>query len=61
MVKYGVKIPNSVKEAEQFDAEEGNTLWADAIKVEINYLLMISITLVTNLKRLPTHISQHDF
>ena len=37
--KYGYKIPNSHEEAMQFDAENGNTLWADAEALEIEQLL----------------------
>ena len=29
--KFGIKLPNTVKEALQFDNENGNTLWYDAI------------------------------
>ena len=37
--KYGFKVPNSHAEAMQFDKENGNTLWADAEKLEISQLL----------------------
>ena len=33
--KYGIKIPKSVKEAIQFDSENGNTLWWDALMAEM--------------------------
>ena len=33
-MKYGVKVPRNVEEALQFDRENGNTLWQDAIKLE---------------------------
>ena len=33
--KYGIKIPKNVYEARQFDHENGNTLWWDAICKEI--------------------------
>ena len=33
--KYGVRVPRNVKEALEIDAENGNTLWADAIKLEM--------------------------
>ena len=33
--KYGVHMPKSVKEAYEIDKENGNTLWADAIKKEM--------------------------
>ena len=31
--KYGIRIPNNVKEAMEIDKENGNTLWMDAIKL----------------------------
>jgi hypothetical protein len=33
--KFGIKIPKTVAEARQFDAENGNTLWWDAILKEM--------------------------
>ena len=33
--KYGVRMPKSVKEAYEIDKENGNTLWAHAIKKEM--------------------------
>ena len=33
--KFGIAIPNNVKEALQLDKENGNTLWADAIATEM--------------------------
>ena len=29
--KFGVRVPKSVKQALQFDQEDGNTLWKEAI------------------------------
>ena len=37
--KYGIKVPRNYKEAVQFDKENGNTLWQDAIKKEMNQIL----------------------
>ncbi len=34
-VKFGIKIPNSVREALILDSENKNSLWADAIKKEM--------------------------
>jgi hypothetical protein len=34
--KYGIQVPKTVKEALQFDRENGNTYWADAIKKEMS-------------------------
>ena len=33
--KYGIRIPKSVKEAKQIDAENGDTMWQDAIAMEM--------------------------
>ena len=33
--KYGVRIPKSVKEAKEIDEENGNTLWMNAIQLEM--------------------------
>ena len=40
-MKYGVIIPHCVKHAMELDTETGNTLWADAIKKEIDSLLWL--------------------
>ena len=36
--KFGVRIPRNVKEALQFDEENKNTYWQDAIKLELDQL-----------------------
>ena len=33
--KYGIKIPTSVKHAEEIDRKNKNTLWMDAISLEM--------------------------
>ncbi len=33
--KYGVRIPKSIKEATEIDKENGNTLWRDAVRLEM--------------------------
>ena len=33
--KYGIRVPRSIKEAIEIDKENGNTLWMDAIKLEM--------------------------
>ena len=33
--KFGIKIPRTIKEARELDAENGNTLWQDAITKEM--------------------------
>ena len=35
MHKYGIKIPTSMKHAEEFDRKIKNTLWMDAIRLEM--------------------------
>ena len=40
-VKYGIKIPRTVKEAYAFDAAEGHNLWAEAITAEIESLFKL--------------------
>ncbi|KAI2507356.1 Reverse transcriptase (RNA-dependent DNA polymerase) [Fragilaria crotonensis] len=33
--KYGIRIPKNIREAMEIDKENGNTLWLDAIKLEM--------------------------
>lgn len=33
--KYGIRVPKSVKQAKEIDAENGDTLWMDAIRMEM--------------------------
>ena len=40
--KYGIKIPQNVKDAYNFDKTNRNTLWTDAIDVEIKSLLKLN-------------------
>ena len=37
-IKFGIKVPNSVREALIFDNDNQNTLWSDAIKKEMTAL-----------------------
>ena len=37
-IKFGIKVPNSVKEALLFDRENNNILWAEAITKEMTAL-----------------------
>ena len=34
--KYGVQVPNSYKEAVSLDNANGNTLWQDAVALELS-------------------------
>ena len=38
--KFGIKIPKSIKQALQFDSENGNTLWWDAISMEMKNVMI---------------------
>ena len=38
-VKYGIKRPQTFKQALEYDQENGNTLWKDAIDLEMNTIL----------------------
>ena len=40
---YGIKVPRNVEEAYQFDEENGNTLWADSIKKEMDSLIAMDV------------------
>lgn len=33
--KYGLRIPKSIKEAQEIDAENGDTMWMDAVRLEM--------------------------
>ncbi len=33
--KFGIKLPNTIKEALELDKKNGNTFWADAIAKEM--------------------------
>lgn len=33
--KFGIKVPKTIAEAQQLDKENGNTLWMNAIKLEL--------------------------
>jgi hypothetical protein len=41
--KFGIKIPTTIQEALAFDKENGNTLWQDAIKKEVEALLQYDV------------------
>jgi hypothetical protein len=45
--KFGIQIPRNVKEAYERDAKNGNTKWNDAMKEEIDALLLF-ITFIDN-------------
>jgi len=40
--QFGIQVPRNVKEAYELDKNNGNTKWADAIKEEIDSLLLFS-------------------
>ena len=33
--KYGIRVPKSVKEAQEVDTQNGNALWMDSIRLEM--------------------------
>ena len=37
-IKFGVKVPMNYRQATQFDAENGNTLWGDAVDKEMDQI-----------------------
>eukprot|EP00957_Ditylum_brightwellii_P032288 2446180-Ditylum_brightwellii.AAC.1 len=38
-MKYGIKVPCNIKEAIQFNEENGNTFWQDTMKFEVDALM----------------------
>ena len=38
-VKFGIKVPRTKKQARELDREDGNTLWSDAIDLEMGTIL----------------------
>ena len=51
--KYGVLVPNTVKEAYMLDKEAGNTLWRDSISKEMKIIVLPSrSSTITKLPRL---------
>ena len=38
--KYGIRVPKSIKEAQEIDAENGNTLWMDAVRLEMKDVMI---------------------
>ena len=38
--KYGIRVPKSIEEAKAIDEENGNTLWMDAIRMEMANVMM---------------------
>lgn len=38
--KYGIRIPKNIKEAKEIDDENGNTMWMDAVKLEMKNVLV---------------------
>ena len=38
-VKYGIKVPRTAKEAIRLDNEAGNTMWHDAVDLEMNTIM----------------------
>ena len=43
VIKFGIKVPNNVREALSLDKENGNNLWAEAIQKEMTALNQASV------------------
>ena len=56
-IKYGIKVPHTTKEAKKLDLANGNTMWQDAIDLEMN-TIMPAFDLVANGKRAPLGYSE---
>lgn len=39
-VKYGIRMPKSIADAKRLDAENGNTLWMDAVRKEMSAVMI---------------------
>jgi hypothetical protein len=39
--KYGVEVPQSVKQALEFDKANGNTAWQDSVEAEMSQLIRL--------------------
>ena len=37
--KYGIRVPKNIKQAKEIDDENGNTLWMDAVRMEIKEII----------------------
>ena len=61
-MKYGLKVPKTVREALEIDKENGNSHWADAIKKGLGNVLVAFKLLEddeptpTRLMKIPYHI-----
>ena len=42
-MKYGIRVPRNAKETAQFDKENGNSLWANAILKEVEALMSMIV------------------
>ena len=59
--KFGIRIPKSVQEAKLLDEQNGNTLWMDAIKMEMKNVRIAFEVYEGNIKDLRgyQHIDYH--
>ena len=51
-IKYGIKVPSTIKEARELDLAASNTMWQDAIDLEMN-TIMPAFDLVFDGERAP--------
>ena len=56
-IKYGIKVPRTIQEARVFDLAAGNTMWQDAIDLEMN-TNMAAFDLVSNGEGFPPGYSE---
>jgi hypothetical protein len=60
--KFGIRLPSSIKEAMKLDAENGNTLWMDALRKEMAAVMIAfevqpeGTTHVPGHNRIPGHV-----
>jgi hypothetical protein len=55
--KFGIKLPKSVKEAFAIDAENGNTLWRDALRKE---MLRVKVAMLKDEQYTPDQIRSNN-
>ena len=56
-IKYGIKVPRTIQEAREFDLAASNTMWQDAIDLEINTIVP-AFDLVSDGERVPPGYSE---
>ena len=49
-MKYGVRVPRTVREVFDLDKENGNALWKESIEKELSALLLLDSNFLTSKK-----------